>query len=139
LPYLYFTIAEGEIKLNYHKKHTSEFLTLLIDIKGAIECGQCCVVITEEGSAVVITLTATFTDIRVDRAQITSLPSVLREHPSKLARTLSAHLFVLEDEVRWFENTDIYYLAREENSKYTNSEFLASVLGIGEYVFVGCG
>lgn len=91
LPFFYLTISEGDLKLNFDTRCSTEFLTLLTELKGSPEYLNT-IILTQEDDIVFLTLLDPPAELKIPKAKITEEPKLFNANISKVQRLITSHL-----------------------------------------------
>jgi len=135
LPYFYLTITEGELKLNFDTRCSTDFATILTEIKGSPEYLNT-LILTEEGEeedVVYLTLLEPPAELKLPRSKLTSEESLFDESISKMQRLISTHLVYIRGsgELIWSSRRRVRnhtYSYKHQVSKLLDAAYVKEIL-----------
>jgi hypothetical protein len=124
---LYFVVKSHSLQLCYNELHSTQFMTVVIELKGLSHFVSS-VFISSHDDEVVLQLPDGHSRVSVHRSKVADRTSVFRTKPERLVRKLEKHLYYNEDlgVLEWVTEEDFLYKSRELDSKYLDEHYIAS-------------
>jgi hypothetical protein len=134
LPHFYLTFAEGDLKLNFDIRCSTEFMTLLTEVKGTPAFLNT-IILTEgeEEDSVYLTLLQPPAELKLQKSKLTSSASLFDSSVKSLKREISAHLVYNRGtgELIWSSRSQVQthtYSYKHQVSKLMDDSYVKEIL-----------
>jgi hypothetical protein len=134
LPYFYLTFTEGDLKLNFDIRCSTEFITLLAEVKGTPALLSTLILTEgEEEDSVYLTLLEPPAELKLQKPKLTSSASLFGSSLKSLKREISAHLVYNRGtgELIWSSRSRVQahtYSYKHQVSKLMDDSYVKEIL-----------